>query len=188
MGATILWQCVPTTPCSRSRPRSSAATSRRSCSFSASQSQWMCRILASTAVGLIQLAAGVSPPWIECQMVACLLWPMAPMVRLLHHEKGFIGMALVGYGILLQFAMQDVFLFMCTLLCLCSAQQHRHWGLMSDACITKKRNNYTFWRQLNDTWLLVKLTPKGVVFPFLSFPFLSFPCLFFPFLFFSFYH
>ena len=34
---------------------------------------------------------------------------MAPMVGLLHDEKSFIGMVLVGYGILLQFALQAFF-------------------------------------------------------------------------------
>ena len=42
------------------------------------------------------------------------------------------------------------------------------------------------WAARYCTRLLIKLTPKGVVFPFLSFPFLSFPFLSFPFLFFSF--
>ncbi len=49
------------------------------------------------------------------------------------------------------------------------------------------------WAARYNTWLLIKLTPKGVVFsflsfpfPFLSFPFLSFPFLSFPFLSFSF--
>ncbi len=49
------------------------------------------------------------------------------------------------------------------------------------------------WAARYNTWLLIKLTPKGVVFsflsfpfPFLSFPFLSFPFLSFSFLFFSF--
>jgi len=49
------------------------------------------------------------------------------------------------------------------------------------------------WAARYNTWLLIKLMPKGVVFPFLSFlflsfPFLSFPFLSFPFLFFSFLH
>jgi len=54
------------------------------------------------------------------------------------------------------------------------------------------------WAARYNTWLLIKLTPKGVVFsflffsflflsfPFLSFPFLSFPFLSFPFLSFPF--
>ncbi len=42
------------------------------------------------------------------------------------------------------------------------------------------------WAARYNTWLLIKLMPKGVVFPFLSFLFLSFPFLSFPFLSFPF--
>jgi len=38
--------------------------------------------------------------------------------------------------------------------------------------------NVLTWAARFDTWLLIRLTPRGVVFPFLSFPFLSFPFLF----------
>ncbi len=75
---------------------------------------------------------------------------MAPMVRLLpgfrvqglgFYEKGFVGMALVEYGILLQFALQAV-LFVHVYLALlmqCPATQATFWTSMSDARITKKR-------------------------------------------------
>jgi len=61
-------------------------------------------------------------------------------------------MALVGYGILLQFAMQAVpfgHVYL-ALLTRYPATQATFWGLMSEACITKKRNNYTFLRQFNE--------------------------------------
>ncbi len=38
------------------------------------------------------------------------------------------------------------------------------------------------WAAQYDTWLLIKLTPKGIVFPSLSVPFLSFPLISSPFL------
>ncbi len=43
-------------------------------------------------------------------------------------------------------------------------------------------NIQCIWAAWYSSWLLVELTPKGVVLPFLSFPFLSFPFLSFPFL------
>ena len=42
------------------------------------------------------------------------------------------------------------------------------------------------WAARYNTWLLIKLTPNGVVFSFLFFSFLFFSFLFFSFLFFSF--
>ena len=56
-----------------------------------------------------------------------------------------------------------------------------------------RKVNHARWAAQYNTWLLIKLMPKGVVFsfpfhsfPFLSFPFLSFPFLSFPFLSFPF--
>ena len=53
-------------------------------------------------------------------------------------------------------------------------------------CVCQSGNTAAFWAAQYNTWLLIKLTLKGIVFSFLFFSFLLFSFLFFSFLFFSF--
>ena len=51
-------------------------------------------------------------------------------------------------------------------------------------CVCQSGNTAAFWAAQYNTWLLIKLTLKGIVFSFLFFSFLLFSFLFFSFLFF----